>query len=249
MAASDLDRQCQNCGLQHGIRLGMLSTNCNLLTVRTHKKNRLSQQSQFPDPTELETQAIPINIRDQAHLFDDLWFNFIDYKRKIDRHREQLAPRCKGKGALKLKAPLVWLSWQRWDGKQGQTRNQENWDRTWKDFVERSYEDENGQVWRQPVAWVTMVRYVDPVDDDMSLSPPLSASSSESSNSLVSSLPPTPMTPFLLYPSIFGQDISALQGFNRWDRFPASSTLRPLEFWDGTKFHPTMYQTPPWAYR
>lgn len=217
-----------------------------MITVRTHKINRQSQSGQFPDPTLLETQPIPINIRDQARLFDDLWFNFINHKNKIDRQREELAPKCRGKGSLKSQVPLVWLSWQRWDGKQGQTRNQENWDRTWKNLVERTYQDGSGRTWRQPVAWVTLVRYVDPAEEDIPLSPPLSSSSSESSNSLSS----PPLTP-LFFPcsTTLGQDVSALQGVNRWNGSPTNSTFRRPQSWDGATSQQRMYQTPLWPHR
>lgn len=98
---------------------------------------------------------MPTTIREQAALFDQIWFWFLDMKHENDEVRKGLAAAQRSKGSLKAKAPLLWLQWRRWDGLSGQTRNQENFEKLWKGFVVAE-----GQEGRQmPVAWLTLRGY------------------------------------------------------------------------------------------
>lgn len=204
-------RQCRNCGCYHRTRTGMYSSDCILLSYRSHKNNKQKHQQSFTE-SDLIVYPMPQGIREQARLFDNLWFNFVDVKHEVDDQRELLASRCRQKGSLKVKAPLLWLHWRRWDGAQGQTRNQENWEQLWKTFVSRTCEDEAGNHWRQPVAWLTIVRHVGQAGG-APLSPTLSAASSYSSNS-TSSLSSTNSA--YLNATMLGKEVTGMPNGELW---------------------------------
>lgn len=149
-------RQCRTCGQVHPIIPGTHSTDCILLGTRTHSTSTRSNSPYFPPPHLLTTIPIPLNIRSQALLFDQIWFWFVDMKHENDNIRNSLQSHYHiDKGTLRSTAPLLWFEWRRWDEVRGQTRNQENFDKVWKRLV---WVDggEVGKGEKVPVAWVTL---------------------------------------------------------------------------------------------
>ncbi len=144
---------CRNCGQHHPVIPGTYSSDCVIVGGRSHSSpTKRTSQSRLPPSESLTTVLMPATIREQAALFDQIWFWFLDIKHENDNLRQGVAAAQRTKGSLKAKAPLLWLQWKRWDGLHGQTRNQENYEKLWKSFVSASTPE--GQ--QQPVAWLTL---------------------------------------------------------------------------------------------
>jgi hypothetical protein len=146
-------RCCRTCGQLHPHVPGMHSNDCVLIGGRTHgRSGRRGSEDSFPSSDRLITIPMPTSIREQAMLFDQIWFWFIDMKHENDDARSMLSQYSVDKGTLRAAAPMLWLEWKRWDDLRGQTRNQENFDKAWQNFVYVT----DGCGRRTPVAWLTL---------------------------------------------------------------------------------------------
>lgn len=148
VSSSLSDRPCRNCGLIHGIVPGAYSTDCLILCDQKHTRPSQSNSSQHHGTLLL----LPTSIREQALLFDDIWFRFVDVKHENADLRHRVRSLSAARGELRQQAPIPWLRWTRIDGSSGKTRNQENYEKLWKTFVHTTEED--GQ--KVPVAWLTI---------------------------------------------------------------------------------------------
>lgn len=146
-------RQCQTCGQIHPSVPGMYWKDCVLIGGRARgRADRRGLPDNCPPSDHLTTIPMPTSIREQAILFDQIWFWFVDMKHENDDVRDQLSMYSVNKGTLRSAAPLLWLEWKRWGDVRGQTRNQENFDKAWKNFVH--FVDGYGR--KMPVAWLTL---------------------------------------------------------------------------------------------
>ncbi|KPI36595.1 uncharacterized protein AB675_4422 [Cyphellophora attinorum] len=70
------------------------------------------------------------------HVRDYIWDEFDSLMSEVELKRANVASAGHGKGALKSEAPIPWLSWTTSSGKNGQTRNRNNFCKIWKVNVE-----------------------------------------------------------------------------------------------------------------
>ena len=113
-----------------------------MICIRSRKAPDKEWEQHCPPP---DHHLVSKDIRDQAILFDKMWFWFHGKRAEVDQRRDVLAAAKTHKGFLRMKAPVLWLGWQSWDGRQGQTRNQEHWDNIWQSFVKGPSTSANDQ--------------------------------------------------------------------------------------------------------
>jgi len=152
MKSSETIRSCGTCGQCHPHIPGRYTADCVMVGSRSHKQPRRRKSNEVLAEDRLITILMPTTIREQAILFDHIWFWFVDLKHNNTDIRECVSSLTTAKGALRAVAPLLWLEWKSWDGTRGQTRSQENYEKLWKTFVQSV--DESGR--NLPVAWLTL---------------------------------------------------------------------------------------------
>lgn len=150
--------KCINCGQTHHIVSGSFSSNCSMIGCRTSRSRGAQSLEIYSNTGDVVTIPMPTTIREQAVLFDQIWFWFVEMKSENAESREQVVAQSPDKGALRATVPLLWLQGKRCDGSKCQTRNQENWENVWKSLTHTALPD-GSQV---PVAWLTLRAFPSP---------------------------------------------------------------------------------------
>ena len=146
-------RSCMNCGQIHQVVPGKASVHCSMIGCRTSRsRGAQGTDTNTANSEDFVTIPMPTTIRDQAILFDQIWFWFVEMKHENASSRDNVVANLAEKGALRIAAPLLWLQGKRCDGSKCQTRNQENYENVWKSLTHTTLP--NGS--RIPVAWLTI---------------------------------------------------------------------------------------------
>jgi hypothetical protein len=124
-------RTCRNCHRVHQIA-DHEPTDCFYITIRRSGRSRL----QYSERT--HSILIPQSTSGQRKLKSLIWDNFESIKVENDFDRDQLATEDRGKGHLRVKAPIPWLSWTGTDGRTGQTRSSANFQTIWETHIEHA---------------------------------------------------------------------------------------------------------------
>ena len=104
------------------------------ITIRRSGRKLLNMRSL---PTrQAHTIILSSTNKDSAALRDFLWDEFSFMMSDVEGKRHTLKTPNYNKGELKMSAPIPWLLWITSAGKQGQTRNKDNFFKIWEENVE-----------------------------------------------------------------------------------------------------------------
>lgn len=131
MAKSSIPRACRNCHRIHQIA-DHEPTDCFFVTIRRSGRMKLQHSNH------IHSILIPQSVIGQRKLRDLIWAEFESIKVENDLDREHLVAEERGKGHLRVKAPIPWLSWAGADGHAGQTRSSPNFQAIWERQIERA---------------------------------------------------------------------------------------------------------------